>query len=488
MRLAFASCLFVCLALICAGGGSRAATVSEEVARLRTEANDLDAAVALAQEYLQNNPTLTLEHQSVQFELGRTYYAAKQYGAALAALRGLVADYSMTTLDTTNEAFVVDDAQFYVGVVEHYFGDRAKGIEGYTKAIDDFPKSNRRSQALMLLAGVHEQDGEKAKALERFRQLVAEHPQSEQAPEAQLHVGHLLRADRKLDDAIAAFQRIPKDWPESKHAPMALLDANRVLMEQELSSAEHAQSEEQILKNEEAIQANVKLLLEKYGDSEQTAQIMQDLINYYRNPHHVRRDAEAAVKTTETVTWLLENRPSTRQGLRAICEYAVMLGSEHSEEALAHLDWVIEIARTADDTSLLFDARFAKAQVLRRAGEKEQAREIWTELLELASDEHLADEIGIMIILTKPVEEGVAAFEQIAEDESRHSDIRSTAMLFLASYHKSEGRFEEALELAETVIAEFPETLNAGTAEKLRGQLRDLVRVPVKNRGNYRPR
>jgi len=480
--------MFAFLAVVCAAGLASAATVSDEVRRLRTEANDLDAAAALAQEYLQANPELTSERQSVQFELGRTYYAAKQYDAALTTLRGLVADYSMTTLDKASDAFMVDDAQFYVGVIEHYFGDRAKGIEGYTKAIDDVPKSNRRAQALMLLAGVYEQDGEKAKALERFKQLVAEHPKSEQAPEAQLHVGHLLRADGKLDDAIAAFQRVAKDWPESKHAPMSLLNANRALMEQEIKSAEDANlSKEHVFSNEKPVQGNLKTLLEKYGDSEEIPQVMQDLINYYSNPAHLMYDPQARDKIRAAAAWLRQNKPETRQALRAVCEYAICGCSvaDDPQEALAEMDDVMEMARASGDASLLFDVQFNKAHVLKLIGEVDKAREIWTQLLEVAPDDHTADEIRIMLIMLDPIEERLKEYQAIADDETRHRDTRSTALVFLAVDHFSEDRFEEALVAVNRVIADFSDTGAVAAAKDLRDRLERLVKVPIENRGDY---
>jgi len=486
MRSILALYILVCLGPVCAAGVAAAATVADEVKRLRTEANELDAAVTLAQQYLDANPELTLDRQRVHYELGATLYAAKDYTAAANAFRALVADYSTTALDKADEAFVVDDAQFYVGVIEHYFGDRAKGIEGYTEAIDDFPKSNRRPQALMLLAGVYEQDGEKAKALGRFKQLVAEHPKSEQAPEAQLHVGHLLRADGKLDEAIAAFQGIPKDWPDTRHAPMALLNANRTLMEQELKEAEASDvQKDDVICNEDAILANVKLLMEKYGKSEEVTQVMQDLINYYSSPVQLVRDSETLANVKPIVDWLREHKPGARQTLRATCEYAVMLDRDHLDEALAELDWTADFAREANDESLLFDVEFARARVLSQAGRTDEAREIWTKLLERASTDHLADEIRLILVTLDPIEERLLKLDEIANDEQRQRDIRSTAMMLLAVDHYREDRYEEAKSLVDEIVANYADTVSVYAAKSLRDTLKGLLDVPIENRGDY---
>jgi TolA-binding protein len=484
-------CVTCLLLLLVAGSGpAHATTTADEVHRLRVEEEDLDAAIALAQQYLRGNPELDVERQRVHYELGAALYASKNYTAAAETFREVVSDYAVTALDKTADEFVVDDAQFYVGVIEHYFGDRAKGISEYGKLVNDFPESNRRAQTLLLLAGVHEQDGDGAKAMARFKQLVQEHPQSEQAPEAQLHVGHLLRADGKLTEAIAAFERVAKDWPESKHAPSGLLNANRGLMEEELTSAETSRNEEQIRENEAAIKANVQLLLEKYADSDEIAQAMQDMLNYYSNPAHFLYDKEAREKVKAIVAWLRANRPETRQAMRAVCEYAIFRGvpAEDPEQALFELNHVIDVARESGDDSLLFDARFNKAHLLKMMGETDKARTIWTELLELASDEHLADEVRIMLIMLDPIGERLEEYAAFAADESRHIDNRSTALLFLAVDHYSEDRFEEALAIVDRIIAEFSEGGSVRGAEELRGHLVRLVKVPIENRGNYEER
>jgi len=479
--------VFVCVAAALLAGTACSSETADEVRRLREDEKDYEAAIALAQQFLDGYPQLDVERQAVQFELGRAQYGAKDYAAALASLRGLVGDYSVTSLDKTAESFVVDDAQFYVGVIEHYFGDRAKGIEGYKNAIADFPASNRRAHALALLAGVYEQDGDAAKALTRFEQLVKEHPQSQQAPEAQLHVGHLLREGGNLNESIAAFERVAKEWPESKYAPSGLLNVNRALMAQELTSAERAQNGEQIRENEDAIKANVQLLLKNYPDSHEIAQAMEDVINFYSSPLHGQRDASSWAKARAAAAWLRENLPGTRQGMRAICDLAVVEGGQHPDEALVQLDFLIDTARIAKDDSLVFDARFAKARVLKQAGRKDEAKEIFEDLLELASDEHLADEIRISLIRLKPREQRMAAYEGLADDETRHTDIRTMALLSMALLHMTEERYEDALPIVERVIAEFPETLNARTAEGMRDQLRELMEVPIHKRGNYRP-
>jgi len=478
----------VCLVIVLGSASALASTTADEVRRLREEEQDYEAAMALAQQYLANHQELDLERQQVHFELGRAQYGAKDYDSALASLRALVGDYTVTSLDKTKEGFVVDDAQFYVGLIEHYFGDRAKGIEGYTKAIADFPQSNRRAHAMFNLGAVYLQDKRLDEGVSTYTALVDEYPDTDFAPEAQLHVGHALREQGRLSDSVAAFQRLAADWPDSPNAPTALLSSNRVLMAQEIASAEQAETEEAIVKNEVAIQANVHLLMTKYPDSDVIAQVMQDRINYYKNPRHWLYDKDAIAKAEAIVTWLRENKPGTRQGMRAVCEYAIMLSSDKPDEALFWLDRLSETARTAEDESLLFDAQFAKGRVLKRIGQIEKAREVWTALVEVASDQHLADEIRIMLITLQPIEDRLEAYAQLARDEARHRDIRSTALVLWAWDHMSEDRFEEALELVDEVLAHYADTLSVEGAKSMREKLVSLVKVPIENRGDYRER
>jgi tetratricopeptide (TPR) repeat protein len=479
--------LIVCIVVVLACAAAQAASVADEVKRLRTDEQDPAAAIALAEQYLTMNPALTLERQRVHYELGATQYAAKDYEAAAATFDRLVADYAVTTLDTSADEFVVDDAQFYIGVIEHYFGDRAKGIAAYEKAIDGFPKSNRRPQALMLLAGVHEQDGDKAKALARFEQLVAEHPKSEQAPEAELHVGHLLRDAGKLDEAIAAFERVAADWPESTHAPTGLMFANRALIAQEIGSVKNDGNRDSFIANEATLRANVELLEAKYGDSDEMAQAMQDLINYYSNWHHFQVDPEFREKIQSAVTWLREHKAGSRQALRAVCEYAlcVCAPNDDPQEAIFELDHVIAIARESKDESLLFDVQFNKAHLLKLMGETEQARAVWTGLLEVSPDNHTTDEIRFMLIMLEPIEKRLELYPAFAAEETGFRDLRAMALIFLAIDHRREGRYEQGLEIVETVLRDFADTGSVQAANMLKEQMTALAKAPIEHRGDY---
>jgi tetratricopeptide (TPR) repeat protein len=263
--------------------------------------------------------------------------------------------------------------------------------------------------------------------------------------------------------------------------------ANRALIAQEIGSAKNDGSEEGFIANEATLKANLDLLKEKYAASDEMAQAMQDLINYYSNWHHFQFDPEFREKIGAIVTWLRETKPGTRQALRAVCEYAICVcaPAEDPEQAVFELDHVIALARQNKDESLLFDVQFNKAHLLKLMGETEQAKAIWTELLDAAPDRHTTDEIRFMLITLEPIEERLKLYEALAAEETGFRDVRSLALIFLAIDHRREARYEQSLEIVETVLRDYADTGAIKAANMLRGQLIDLVKVPIKHRGDY---
>jgi outer membrane protein assembly factor BamD (BamD/ComL family) len=216
-------------------------TVAEQIRRLRRTENDPHAAIKLATQYLAANPALTMERQRVHFELAAAQLHAKDGDAALATFAKVVAQYEGLDLDLTSDEYRVDDAMFFVGVIQDGKGDRAAARKCLEAFIEQFPQSNWR-------------------------------------PRAMLDVGSRCIARGETEHGLELLQALVSQYPDSESAPSAIHDITRWLLSPEASVNEQSRAE-----NVAAAHANLELLATKYGDAAQTTEAWSRVLRYHNN-------------------------------------------------------------------------------------------------------------------------------------------------------------------------------------------------------------
>jgi TolA-binding protein len=457
--------------------------IYEQVHHLRTVEKDLAAAQAVALEFLNDHPEPDLGRQMVYFEYGLTLFDAQNWPAASPAFQALVAEYADTALDRTSPDFVVDDAAYYGAVTQHYHGDKARGIALYEAFLQDFPESNRRPKALLMLAGAHEQTGDLPAALPVFEQLAREHPESEYAPESQIHVGHIRLGRKEYAAAAAAFEAIAERWPQSKHVPTALQFANRARIHEELDDWEPKDGEvvPGTVDHCAAIEANAAAFVRAYADRPECPAVLLDLINYYTRRcwwnQAVRDDAQE--KIVATARTMQRIAPDDRATLRATLDLAANIYEEDLDGARALIQSVTQAAQQREDESLYIDARFTDAVILVNTGNARAGAAIWQELLARGVSPILEGELKLLIGCRHEelgeYDAARALFEEIGADERYDENLRAAAWASVSRAYDRAHRPVEALAAIEKTIELFPNTVAAKQAVRERDILRRVV-------------
>jgi TolA-binding protein len=460
------------------GGGGPTESVYDQVHRLRTEKN-YDAAQTVARDFLTAHLERDNERQMVYFEYGLTLFDAQKWPEAGAAFEALVAEYADTALDPTAPDFVVDDAQYYAAVTQHYHGDKARGIALYEAFLQSFPESNRRPKALLMLAGAREQTGDLPGALPVFEQLVREFPNSEYAPEAQIHVGQICLGNKEYAAAAAAFEAIQARWPESKHVPTAVQFANRALIHQELDNWDPQNSgpDARTIDNSTTIESNAAALVQARAQDPTCAGVLLDLLNYHSKRAWWNEVAVAAFpdKLRQVYGQMQVVAPGAPDTIRASLGIAHAIGRDDPNQAIALLDAARQDALTRGDASLYNDSEFVRAVLLSESGQHAQARQVWEGLLQRDQDPMFEGEVKLLLGCTyqgeRNFDQALLEFQAVSDDARYPDSVRATALAYQIAVLRQFQRYDEARRLLAEATAQYPNEASTDTA---REELADL--------------
>jgi len=222
--------------------------VYEQVHQLRTTGQP-GAARALALDYLNAHPEPTAARQLVHYEYAATFYAEERKDEALAAFEQVATGYGSLGLDPASPDCKVDNAQFFVGVLNTMLGHLSEAYAAYMIVYDTMPTADCAVDALRRANGVL-RDQEKASMQEgvptvdrgvlieaNVQRLVTEHPGDPATVEALSDLIGYLR-DRSAWDAttraslndkvvaiVAQMRSLAPDSPLLARPSLAAADA-----------------------------------------------------------------------------------------------------------------------------------------------------------------------------------------------------------------------------------------------------------------------
>ncbi|MBP9035030.1 MAG: tetratricopeptide repeat protein, partial [Pseudomonadales bacterium] len=399
-------------------------------------------------------------------QLGGIYERAGDHATSLARYKRLAADYP--------DSGFADDAQFFIAGLLRARGDFAEAIALLDALPTQWPESEYAASALFIAAQTRADTGDYAAAIQQMEQFIVADPAHRQAPEAQTQIADLYRRQAQFDLAVAAYEQVPARWPESPFCAVALQDLNRTLMEQDGTAWGTGQLPRADQTGHLAtIESNLERMLAQYPSTDAAPTAMLDVINFCVQPAWWQGGLglEMRARVRGLAERLVQLYPDTTQGWAARAELATAVADTDPDRAAALLDACIDHASSTGGPAARAGALFGKAVFLQNRGELETARSLWQEALEQELDPVVEAEAKLCLASAHAraddADAALALFDQVAAADAYPRDVRASALILKAWTLRRVQRVEEARDLLQDVVAQFPGETAAATASDL---------------------
>ena len=429
--------LVVLAALVLAAQAALATGAYEEIRALRIRARDYTAAIDRASKYLKRHSKFDNERQKVHYELGAALYAAERYDETLTAYRQLVGDYAGTKLDASAADFFVDDALYWIGMMQQRLGKRDEATTAYRKVVDRMPPYGHfkeppdcRARAMLQLGEMYaEKGGQVPGSYALYLTILEQYPKSKSAPVAKQRLAQMADANRTVSAAMAVYADVCHGDAVDMYSPAALLLAARTFSTRKTTLSKQLQEA-----NAEYVWACVGTLFEHRAKSREASKALEVLMDFYWED---RRDSRADVQAV--AERVFELYPDSSQASAAKLKVAWFLanwkGSEKQEvrEYAGRItDDVVRVSVKAEDFAQYEKAFEQKISVLNKRGAYAEARKQSLWFLERYGDrtslsEELHGKIPYSYFREKNYKRAAVEFEKLVE---KFPDAKSNYVAF----------------------------------------------------------
>ncbi len=429
---------------------------------IKQYSNDPAGAIEAYEQLLVDYPASNRAAYAL-LQLGGIYQRAGDDATSLARYEQLAADHP--------ESGFADDAQFFIAGLLRARGDLGAAIDLLEALPAQWPDSEYAASALFIAAQTYGDTGDYVTAIQQLEAFIAANPTHQQAPEAQVQIAHLHRRQGQFDLAVEAFEQVPVHWPESPFCAVALQDLNRTLMEEDgaaWGAGQLPQADQ--TGNLAAIEGNLEHMLAQYPGTDAAPTALLDVINYCVQPAWWQGGLglEMRARVQDLAGRLIQLYPDTTQGWAARAELASAIAETDPDRAAALLDACIDHATNSGGAAARAGALFGKAAFLQNQGEFGAARETWLEVLECELDPVVEAEALLCLasayVTGGEADTALALFDQVAAPDGYARDLRAAALFLKACALRQVQRVEEAHDLLEEVVVQFPDETAAETA------------------------
>jgi TolA-binding protein len=479
-----------------------AGPIADEIRRLMTEGENPKAAILLATKYLTEHPEKTMERQRVHYELAAAHFHNGDTDAALATFTEIVTLYANAQLDRSSGEYRVDDALYFVGMLKGAKGDRAAAMACFEELIQQFPQSNYRPRAMLDLGNMRIEDGKAEEGLKVLEALVAQHPDSEFAPAAicrmnmwllseQAAVGgqspaeNVAKAKANIDTLLAKYPDSPEVWSALRELAWHLGTSARFHLAGADAWAEHlfATVTGDMDKFAAAESADVGALadtLRVLGRHDQASQVLETLIERYPQSGRLPR------AMLDLGNMRLEDGKA-EEGLKVLEALAAQHpDSEFARVALCRINtWLLSDEAAVGEQSRAENVAKAKANIDTLLAKYPASPEVWSAFRELAW--HLGTSDRFHLAQADVWAEHL--FATVTGDMDRFAAMESADVSALADTLRALGRHDQALQVLETLVEQYPQSssrpramldlgsmrIDDGKAEEGLGVLKALV-------------
>jgi len=441
---------------------------------------------------------------------------------------------------------ITSAALYNVGDLQLKMAKTNEAIETFIQVKDKYPKSQFFSFALMRLGGLYGRDPAREKdALELYATVAARPASPRIGAEALFQAAELNFRKKAYDKSAEAYRKLLKDYPDDQRAVEARIqagwaehnagfyaDALRIAVDGLKANVPSdkpewlylkANSERQLLKNEEAVRTYAQILSEYPGGVYESAARYETALTFfkmgkYMNAVNTAEQVKGSKEVTKDVYWLLaESYTALKNSASAIQYYRLIVKefpksdvAADSGYRLAHHLQVqgefkeasrsyLTVAETFPDSKLAPQALYASAFCLAKAGMGAEALRDWTTMVQKYPDNPLVEDA----LYQKAAIETRLRRDKDAQESFRELLKKFPKTRFAADAHYWQGIFlstqkkwqdaEEALRQAlksapakelerESNFALAAVLQKTGKLDESAGLLQTLVSSPIKDK------
>ena len=384
-------------------------------------------------------------------ELARSEDAQEHFASARDLYQGIVDDYPQSSQ--------MPEALYGLGHARLGLGNSPDAERLFASVVDRYPRAPVAPFALNWHARLAYAQGENGLALELYEQLIDAYPESSLVDEAWKNKGLVLKQMGRHDEAIEAFSQVGPDSPVwakiQAEAGDMLLAAGR---ETEIASRFDLDG---------AIQAAIAR-----GDGETQAELYYIKGRVAREQGDYRGEIDqlsAAVASSDNQqlsSFALFFRGLAHYNMASAADAAgdTLAGSAGYQASVEDLDRVLQSDPAPDLRAVAYRTR---GVALTRLGRSVEAVETYRILIAGAPTAEERSEFKLMLMELYYDQNQLAQTEAVARDlvvdDASRGATQERAYFVLVSLLLEQERYDEAYQLAQRALREYPETDSRGT-------------------------
>ena len=408
-----------------------------------------------------------------------------------------------------------DYAMFQVANSHYRMNRNFEAVTEFRRLLRIYPFSRLREQAAYNIAYIYLNTGNYDQAIEEFRSVISRYPGTEWAARSQYNIGDSYYNSGNYEDAISAYRQVLDEYPRSQYIIEAIDGIQFAQISAGMDDSSTDALEEFLDENPTSTTAdrlrfrqaeNVLQSGDYDGAVREFSQYLRITNNRELMPEayfnmgdaymRTNRNAEAA----DAFETLINDFPNSERAAPALAELARLqfeLGnyeaskrryselaekdSRYQQESLLGIGNAnLELGERAESRQNFENvlsinpdsdaARLGLGKVLFRDGRVEEARRFFNLVAENNSTGMGAEAqffVGETHLAEENREEAIEAYRRVNTLFEAYGDWVSEAQLKIAEIYIREGRRGEAISLLNLIIERYPDSPQAGRAERL---------------------
>jgi len=365
----------------------------------------------------------------IQFYIGNNYFDAEDYQAAITAYQELMGSYP--------ESVDIPQARFMIAESNWHLKDYETAIAGYTEVMEKDPESENIPYCMYQIGECHYQMGDKEMALEWYNKMLDTYPDSPTVKDATYSKIWSLNDLKRYEEADSVGRDYINKYKDDKVYDIAAAETQTLLGDIKFDAKDYIGAADEYL-----------LTVSDYSDLPKfdlfkCKSLLQAGLAYYKEAERTGWQPALLTKAADAFSKLLDQYETKFDKEKREFEYRV----EYVTRGIMNLGLSysklkeFEKARLALDMMPRTSSEYGNAMFLKGQTYVDEGR----------------------------VDDAVALYRQMVEDESLSATSRSLAAMHMAERLRDAGRHAEAAVEYQRVVEEYPDSEHVSTAMYLVG-------------------
>ncbi len=410
---------------------------------------------------------------NAQYQKGEAKYFAGDYAAAREDYLQLLEDYPDSDTGLRSAAlYSAGWSAEKLGVVE-------LAIASYTRAVDNFPRSDQAPLCLLRIARLNYEQQKVEEAIEAYKAITESYQDTRHIADAYYGLGILYRDEDRKDEAIVAFSKVDRDARETYIA--ALIEAANLYISQDriaegrkllnqllegvtgdrdLEARAHFQMAQLDLNNKNYVDAveRYTMVLEEYPESD----VIRDTRYGRALAYHYSGRYDRALLDYK---WLLDTKVPPAMQLKVSFSMALSYSAEGNDDEAEKL--LNEVVASGDE-SLVRSARLQLISMAEKKGNPEEAVRIYEEMLATTTSsedrERLLIRLANAYFKLDKFQQSIEAAQALIDLAINAESIANALFVQGNCFYRSE-QFVQAIATYNTIIENYPQIAWARNAQ-----------------------